>query len=82
MQAIDGIAIAAFVDDNGVRHDDFELVVRNGAKLQLNMSRAGATGTRVAPSRHLPLNSTASERKSEGMSYLLNDLAKRYEEAS
>lgn len=41
-KAIDGIAAGAFVTDSGVRHDSFDLVVRNAEKLRLNMQRADA----------------------------------------
>jgi hypothetical protein len=39
-RAIDGAAANAFVDANGVRHDDLELICRNGSKLTLFMARA------------------------------------------
>lgn len=41
-KGIDGIAANGYVNDVGVKHDDFELVVRNGTKLRMNMQRADA----------------------------------------
>lgn len=41
-KAIDGAAKAAFVDPSGVRHDDIELICRNGSKLELFIERAKA----------------------------------------
>lgn len=59
---IDGIAVNGYVNDRGVKHDDFELVVRNGEKLRLNIARASA-GSLPENVRELPKNSTASERR-------------------
>lgn len=59
---IDGIAVNGYVNERGVKHDDFELVVRNGEKLRLNIARASA-GSLPANVRELPQNSTASERR-------------------
>jgi len=39
-RAIGGAAVAAFVDDRGKRHDDLELICRNGSKLESFMARA------------------------------------------
>lgn len=44
-QAIDGAARAAFVNDNGKRFDDIELICRNGTKLEDFMGRAGSNGS-------------------------------------
>jgi hypothetical protein len=58
--AIDGAALAAFVDERGKRHDDIELICRKGSKLEDFMGRASlpAQGGQV-----LPINrkSTVSE---------------------
>lgn len=50
-EAIDGAAVAAFVDEKGKRFDDLELICRNGSKLesfiergQLATARAGGRG--------------------------------------
>lgn len=59
---IDGIAVNGYVNERGVKHDDFELVVRNGEKLRLNIARASA-GSLPENVRELPQNSTASERR-------------------
>jgi hypothetical protein len=40
--AIAGAAKAAFVDDNGRRHDDIELICRNRVKLDSFIARAHA----------------------------------------
>lgn len=40
---IDGAARAAFVGENGVRHDDIELICRNATKLDSFIARATAT---------------------------------------
>lgn len=41
-KAIDGAARAAFVNDQGKRFDDIELICRNGSKLESFMARADA----------------------------------------
>jgi hypothetical protein len=38
--AIDGAAVAAFVDERGKRHDDLELICRSGSKLEDFVGRA------------------------------------------
>lgn len=45
--AIDGAARAAFVNDQGKRFDDFELIFRNGTKLESFIERAGLNGGSV-----------------------------------
>lgn len=41
-QGIDGAAVAAHVSENGVTHDDIELICRNGSKLDSFIARAKA----------------------------------------
>lgn len=55
LQAIDGAAVGAFVNDNGVRFDDLELICRNGSKVESFIARAtarpsGAMGGTARPS--------------------------------
>lgn len=51
-QGINGAARGAFVNDNGKRFDDIELICRNGSKLEDFMGRASAQPTgRVVPLR-------------------------------
>lgn len=41
-QAIDGAAVGAFVNEQGVKFDDIELICRNGSKVEQFIARAGA----------------------------------------
>ena len=44
--AIDGAAVGAYVDERGKRHDDIELICRNGSKLESFIDRAGGKTAR------------------------------------
>lgn len=52
-QAIDGAARAAFVNDQGKRFDDLELICRNGSKLEDFMDRAGQHANGIGDSDRL-----------------------------
>jgi hypothetical protein len=47
-RAIDGAAKHAYVNDEGIRFDDLELICRSGSKLEGFIQRAGATGSAAA----------------------------------
>jgi DNA-binding transcriptional ArsR family regulator len=42
-QAIDGAAVAPFIDERGKRHDDIELICRNAVKFESFVDRAAPT---------------------------------------
>lgn len=52
-QAIDGAAKAAYVNDDGVKYDDIELICRSREKLELFIKRANSTGKITTADRHI-----------------------------
>lgn len=43
-RAIDGCAVGAFTSENGIRHDDLELICRDETKVSANLKRADMGG--------------------------------------
>lgn len=67
-QAIDGAANRAFVNADGLKFDDIELICRNGAKVELFIARAAAKpppadGGYLDELRQMHASATAAERQ-------------------
>ncbi len=54
MRAIDGAAAGAYVDDNGKRHDDLELICRNEVKVDGFIARAPLSAAAALDEDALP----------------------------